>query len=48
MGKITYGKYDQRSCTGLLAKYGGLYIYDIDIDSIYTIDYEYIHFVNEY
>ena len=32
----------------LLGKYVGLYLYHIDIESRYTIDYEDIQFINKY
>ena len=35
----------QRTCTRFLARYGGLYIYDIDFWKRYTIDDEDTHFV---
>ena len=41
-------KYDQRTSTWFLAKYGGLYLYDIDFEKIYSIDDENIHFVSGY
>ena len=31
-------KYDQRNCTRFLEKYGGLSLYDIDMERIYSID----------
>ena len=37
-------KYDQRSRIRFLSKYGGLYLYDVDIDNRYTIDDEDINF----
>ena len=40
-------KYDQRSRTRFLAKYGGLSLYDIDTDKRYSIDDKEIHFVKE-
>ena len=39
---------DQRTCTRLLAKYGGLSIYYIDFEKRYSIDDEYILFVKGY
>ena len=33
-------KYDQISRTFFLEKYGGLYLYDIDIERIYKVDDE--------
>ena len=41
-------KYDQRTRTSFLAKYGGLSLYDIDTDKRYSIGDKYIHFVNGY
>ena len=41
-------KNDQITCTCFLAKYGGLYIYDIYFQKIYSIDDEDIHFVKLY
>ena len=41
-------KYNQRTCTRFLAKYGGLSIYDIDMENRYSIDDKYIHFVKGY
>ena len=38
-------KYDQRSRTRFLAKYGGIFLYDIDTEKRYSIDYKEIHFV---
>ena len=38
-------KYDQRSRTRFLAKYGGLSLYDIDTEKRYSIDDKEIHFV---
>ena len=38
-------KYDQRSCTRFLAKYGGLSLYDIYMEKRYSIDDNEIHFV---
>ena len=37
-------KYDQRSRTRFLAKYGGLSLYDIDTGKRYSIDDKEIHF----
>ena len=39
---------DQITRTKLLAKYGGLYFYDIDFYKRYSIYYEDIHFVKGY
>ena len=39
-------KYDQRTCTFLLAKYGGLYFYDIDMENRYSVGDKDIHFVD--
>ena len=39
-------KYDQRSRTRFLAKYGGIYIYGIDTKMRYSIDDKEINFVN--
>ena len=44
-GELSMKKNDKRTCTQLLAKYGGLYLYDIDFDRICSIDDEDIHFV---
>ena len=41
-------KYEQRSHTCFLGKYGGLSLYDIDIERRYIIDYEDITFVKKY
>ena len=41
-------KHDQRSRTRFLEKYGVLSLYDIDIEKIYTIEYEDIWFLNKY
>ena len=41
-------KTDQRFYTSFLEKYGGLYLYDIDMNKRYKIDHEYICFVNKY
>ena len=38
-------KDDQRSRTRLLAKYGGLYLYDIDMEKRYSINDKEINFV---
>ena len=38
-------KYDQRSCTRFLVKYGGLSLYDIDMEKRYYIYDKEIHFV---
>ena len=38
----------QRTRTRFFAKYGGLSFYDINSTKIYSIDDEYIHFVNRY
>ena len=38
-------KYNQRTCTRFLAKYGGLSIYDIDMENRYSIGDKEIHFV---
>ena len=38
-------KNDQRNRTCFLAKYGGLSLYDIDFEKIYSIDDKSIHFV---
>ena len=50
LGKLSLEKNDQRKCTRFLAKYGGLYIQDIDFEKRYSIYDEDIHFVkgNEY
>ena len=44
-GKLSMKKYDQRSHTCFLAKYGGLSLYDIDTEKRYSIDDKEIHFV---
>ena len=41
-------KNNQRTCTRFLAKYGGLFIYDIDFGNIYSIDDKGINFVKGY
>ena len=41
-------KYDQISRTRFLYKYGGLYLYDIDMEKRYSIDNKGIHFVKGY
>ena len=41
-------KNDQRNCTCSLAKYGGLSIYDIDMENRYSIGDKDIHFVKGY
>ena len=46
--KLLMEKNDQRTRTCLLAKYGGLSLYDIDFEKRYSIDYEDIHFVKGY
>ena len=38
-------KDDQRSCTRFLAKYGGLSLYDIDMEKRYSIDDKEINFL---
>ena len=38
-------KYDQRTRTRFLAKYGGLYLYDIDFEKRYSTDKKEINFV---
>ena len=38
-------KNDERTCNWFLAKYGGLYLYDIGFEKIYSIDDENIKFV---
>ena len=38
-------KDDQRYRTLFLAKYGGIYLYDIDTEKRYSIDNKDIHFV---
>ena len=38
-------KYDQRTCTSFLAKYGRISIYDIDKEKRYSINDKDIHFV---
>ena len=43
--KLLMKKDDQRSRTRLLAKYGGLSLYDIDTEKRYYIDDKEIHFV---
>ena len=43
--KLSMKKDDQRSRTRFLAKYGGLYLYDIDMEKRYSIDDKEIHFV---
>ena len=41
-------KNDERYVNRVLAKYGCLYIYDLDLNQRYTIDHEYICFVKKY
>ena len=41
-------KYYQRSCNQFLAKYGGLSLYNIDMEKIYSTDDKEIHFVKGY
>ena len=41
-------KYDQIYRTHLLVNYGGLSLYDIDMEKRYSIDDKEIHFVKEY
>ena len=41
-------KTDQRSRTRFFVKYGDLYLYDIDLTTIYTIENEEILFVKGY
>ena len=41
-------KYDQRSCTRFLAKFGGLSLYDIDTEKRYSIYDKEINFVKGY
>ena len=41
---FSVNKYDQRSCTRFLAKYGVLYLYDIDMEKRYSVDDKEIHF----
>ena len=48
MGEIAYEENDQRTCTRLLAKYGGLSLYGIGFEKIYSIDDEDFHFVKKY
>ena len=48
IGEKPNEKHEQRPCTRLLEKYGGIYLYDIDIEKRYEIDDEEIHFVNKY
>ena len=43
--RLSMNKYDWRSCTHLLANYGGLSIYDIDTEQRYFVDDKEIHFV---
>ena len=43
--KLLMKKDDQRSWTCFLAKYGGIYLYDIDMEKRYYIDDKEIHFV---
>ena len=38
-------KNDQRTRTRFLEKYGGLSLYDLDFERIYTLDDEDIHFI---
>ena len=43
--RLSMNKYYQRSCTRFLANYGGLSLYDIDMEKRYSIDDKGIHFV---
>ena len=43
--RLSIKKYDQRYCTWFLAKYVGLYLYDIDMEKIYSVDDRESHFV---
>ena len=45
---LSMNKYDQISRTRFLAKYGGLYLYDIDMEKRYSIDDKEIHVVKGY
>ena len=47
-GKMSMKKNYQRTRTCLLAKYGGLYLYDFDFEKRCYIDYKGIHFVKGY
>ena len=47
-GKIIWKIIDQRSCIHFLEKYGGLYIYDIDLKNRYVIYNEDIRFTKGY
>ena len=47
-GKLSTKKNYQRTCTRFSAKYGGLSLYDIDIENRYSIDDKEIHFVKGY
>ena len=47
MGEIPNEKHDQRYRTQFLDKYGGISLYDIDIEMRYTIEDEYINFIKE-
>ena len=44
-GKLSMKKYDHRSCTHCLAKYGGISLCDIDTDKKYSIDDKEMYFV---
>ena len=47
-GNLLMKKDDQSSRTRFLANYGGLSIYYIDTENIYSIDDKEIHFVKGY
>ena len=44
-GKLLKKKNDQRTCTPFLEKYGGLSLYIINVEKIYSIDDDDIQFV---
>ena len=48
IGEIYYEKNHQITFTRFLEKYGGLFIYDIGFEKIYSIDDEDIQFVKGY
>ena len=43
--RLSMNKYDQRSCTWFLDKYGGLSLYDIYMEKRYSIEDKETHFV---
>ena len=43
--RLSWNKYNQRYCNRFLDSYGGLSLYDIDMEKRYSIDDKYIHFL---